>query len=259
MIPYARKERYNIDDLIEIVRLLRSPDGCPWDKEQTHESIRSEFIEETYEVIEAIDRKEPALLQEELGDVLLQVVFHSQIEREQKHFSFEDVCTEICEKMIQRHPHVFDTVQADSTEQVLKNWDAIKEQSKHQTTRTQTLESVAKTLPALMRAQKVYKRASKAELEFLKEPVLLEQMQAHLTALKTAQERGDCAQVESILGALLFCCTGIAQQSGISAEQALTDRTEQFIAQFAAAEKKSLEAGCGMKEGWKETGIDAVG
>lgn len=154
MIPYERKERYTVDDLAEIISLLRSKEGCPWDREQTHESIRSELIEETYEVIEAIDQKDPAMLREELGDLLLQVVFHAQIEQEQAHFTLEDVCTEICEKMIVRHPHVFSTVQADTTEDVLKNWDTIKEETKHQTTRTETLEAVAKTLPALMRAQR---------------------------------------------------------------------------------------------------------
>ena len=139
MIPYEMKDRYTIADLAEIVALLRSKDGCPWDKVQTHASIRTDLIEETYEVIEAIDQSDPVLLQEELGDLLLQVVFHAQIETEQQHFTLEDVCTDICKKMIIRHPHVFSTVKSDTTEEVLKNWDEIKEETKHQTTRTQTL------------------------------------------------------------------------------------------------------------------------
>ena len=106
--------------------LLRSKDGCPWDKVQTHESIRPDLIEETYEVIEAIDQNDPEMLREELGDLLLQVVFHSRIETEQGHFTLDDVCTDICNKLIIRHPHVFSTVQADTTEEVLKNWDTIK-------------------------------------------------------------------------------------------------------------------------------------
>ena len=146
MIPYEKKEHYTIDDLAEIVTLLRSKDGCPWDKVQTHESIRPDLIEETYEVIEAIDQNDPEMLREELGDLLLQVVFHSRIETEQGHFTLDDVCTDICNKLIIRHPHVFSTVQADTTEEVLKNWDTIKEETKHQTTRTQTLEAVAKTI-----------------------------------------------------------------------------------------------------------------
>ncbi len=236
MIPYTKKDRYTIDDLVEIVSLLRSPDGCPWDKEQNHASIRSELIEETYEVIEAIDRNNPALLREELGDLLLQVVFHAQIEREQNHFTFDDVCTEICEKMILRHPHVFDTVQADTTEQVLKNWDTIKENSKNQTTRLQTLEDVAKTLPALMRAQKVYKRASKSNLEFLEQPELLIQMQESLDALSHALSLEDTKQIADALGSLLLCCAGIAQQAGLQAEQVMTDTIESFIMCFGAME-----------------------
>ena len=131
MIPYEKKEHYTIDDLAEIVTLLRSKDGCPWDKVQTHESIRPDLIEETYEVIEAIDQNDPEMLREELGDLLLQVVFHSRIETEQGHFTLDDVCTDICNKLIIRHPHVFSTVQADTTEEVLKNWDTIKEETKH--------------------------------------------------------------------------------------------------------------------------------
>ncbi len=252
MIPYEKKERYHIEDLIEIVRLLRSPEGCPWDKVQTHESIRSEFIEETYEVIEAIDRKEPPLLQEELGDVLLQVVFHTQIEQEQGHFTFDDVCTEICEKMVERHPHVFDTVQADTTEQVLKNWDTIKEQSKHQTTRTQTLEAVAKTLPALIRSQKVYKRAAKAELDILERSALLSQMQEAIAVLCQADPQEHTEEIARAVGTLLFCCTGIAQQDGFSAEQILVDTTKQFITRFAKAEEKSLKTDSDMNEVWEE-------
>ena len=125
MIAYPKKDCYTIDDLIEIVAILRSKDGCPWDKEQTHTSIRMDFIEEVYEAVEAIDLQDPVLLREELGDVLLQVIFHCQIEREQQAFSFDEVCNDICQKLIVRHPHVFDTVTVSGTGEVLKNWDAI--------------------------------------------------------------------------------------------------------------------------------------
>ena len=132
MVDYQQKKHYSIDDLIEIVKLLRGEGGCPWDREQTHESIRSDFIEETCEAIEAIDLKDTELLREELGDVLLQVVFHCRIEEENGTFRFDDVCDEICKKLIIRHPHVFGDVLADTTDQVLKNWDAIKMKTKGQ-------------------------------------------------------------------------------------------------------------------------------
>ena len=132
MVEYQQKDRYAIGDLVDIVRLLRSEGGCPWDREQTHLSIKSDLIEETCEVIEAIDLDDKALLREELGDVLLQVVFHSRIEEEENTFNFDDVCDEVCKKLIVRHPHVFGEVKADTTDQVLKNWDAIKMQTKGQ-------------------------------------------------------------------------------------------------------------------------------
>ena len=236
MIPYETKERYSIDDLAEIVMLLRSKDGCPWDKEQTHESIRTDLIEETYEVIEAIDQKDSVLLREELGDLLLQVVFHTQLEQEENHFTLEDVCTDICRKMIIRHPHVFSTVQADTTEEVLKNWDTIKEETKHQTTRTQTLEAVAKTLPALMRAQKVCKRAVKDNTRFLCNESVLASVTECKQALEHAMHMEDAEQIQRAMGELLFCCAGMAQALGVPAEQTLTDTINRFITCFDAME-----------------------
>ena len=153
MVEYQQKEFYRIGDLVDIVRLLRGEGGCPWDREQTHKSIKSDLIEETCEVIEAIDLEDKALLREELGDVLLQVVFHCRIEEETESFNFDDVCDEICKKLIFRHPHVFGDVTANTTDQVLKNWDAIKMETKGQEKYTDTLTSVAKSLPALMREQ----------------------------------------------------------------------------------------------------------
>ena len=163
-MEFEFKNRYTIDDLLNIMKILRSENGCPWDKVQTHESIRTDLIEETYEVCEGIDANSPEMLREELGDLLMQVVFHSQIETEQGNFNFDDVCNDICQKLVYRHPHVFGTVQADTEEEVLKNWDALKKKSKHQETSTETLESVPKTFPALLRGEKVCKRASRAGL-----------------------------------------------------------------------------------------------
>lgn len=241
MIPYEMKERYTIDDLVEIVTLLRSKDGCPWDKKQTHESIRSELIEETYEVIEAIDQDNPKMLREELGDLLLQVVFHTQLEQEKNSFTMDDVCTDICQKMIQRHPHVFSTIKADTTEEVLKNWDAIKEESKHQTTRTQTLEAVAKTLPALMRAQKVCKRADKGNQQLLCRESALANVTECRHALEQAMYLENKNQIERAIGDMLFACAGMAQFFGIPAEQALTDTVNRYIACFHAAEDTCLQ------------------
>ena len=154
------KERYSFGDLVDIVEILRAPGGCPWDREQTHASIRKDFIEETYEVIEAIDKNDKALLREELGDVMLQVVFHAQIEREEGAFDVDDVANDICAKLIHRHPHVFGDVKAETSEKVLDNWEKIKGEEKSRVTVTDKLVAIPPMLPALMRASKVGKKAA---------------------------------------------------------------------------------------------------
>lgn len=248
MIPYEQKERYNIDDLVEIVTLLRSEDGCPWDKIQTHTSIRSDLIEETYEVIEAIDQDNPDMMKEELGDLLLQVVFHTNIEQEQNHFTLEDVCTDICTKLIVRHPHVFSTVNADTTEEVLKNWDNIKNETKHLETKTQTLEAVAKTLPGLMRAQKISKRATKGDQKKMCKESMLEMITEAKHNLEDKVYLEDDKEIEMAMGRLLFTCATAAQFFGFQAEQALTDASEDFIQLFGETEEACKEKGFSWAE-----------
>ena len=162
-MDFRVKDRYDINDMLAIMRILRSENGCPWDKEQTHKSIRKDFLEEVYEVVEAIDLEDTALLREELGDVLLQVVFHSRIEEENGSFDFGDVVNEVCQKLVTRHPHVFADVKAETSDEVLKNWNDIKQRTKGQETYYETLESVCTALPALMKAQKIGQRAARVE------------------------------------------------------------------------------------------------
>lgn len=248
MVEYQQKNNYSIGDLLDIVRLLRSEGGCPWDREQTHESIRSDFLEETCEVLEAIDLKDTDLLREELGDVLLQVVFHSRIEEEQNNFTFDEVCDEVCKKLILRHPHVFGDVIADNTDEVLKNWDSIKMESKGQETYTDTLTSVAKTLPALMRAEKVGKRAMRAGMDFRCTEDAVACISSEKAELDKAIENGDTINMEEELGDLLFSCVNVARHLGIDAEQALKKSTDKFIKRFSITEKLVNEASLDMKE-----------
>ena len=159
------KENYDINDLIDIVEILRSPDGCPWDREQDHKSIRRDFLEETYEVIEAINKDDRDGLLEELGDVLLQVVFHTQIEREKGSFELSDVADGICKKMIERHPHICGDVEVKSVDDVLTNWDAIKQNSKNRETLREQLDGVCKALPALMLASKYVSKCLKSDID----------------------------------------------------------------------------------------------
>lgn len=247
MVEYQQKDHYSINDLLDIVRLLRSEGGCPWDREQTHQSIRSDLIEETCEVIEAIDLEDAELLREELGDVLLQVVFHCRIEEEQSSFKFDDVCDEVCKKLIIRHPHVFGDVTANTTDQVLKNWDAIKMETKGQERYTDTLTSVAKSLPALMRAQKVGKRAMRAGMDFRCAEDAVACIGGEKAELEAAIASGCKADIEEEMGDLLFSCVNAARHLGIDAELALKSATEKFIKRFSVTEDLVSEEKLDMK------------
>lgn len=224
---FAGKARYSIDDLLEILTILRSPEGCPWDREQDHKSIRRDFLEECYEAIEAIDTDDAALLREELGDVLLQVVFHSEIERERGHFDFSDVVSDIAEKMVVRHPHVFADVKADTTDAVLTNWDQIKRETKRQKSDREVLGSVSPAMPALMRAQKVRKKAAKMGAVLPEAEALKAQITS--SVLEAQPENG-----AEKLGGALFDLTALAQQLGVDAERALFDACRAYIANFEA-------------------------
>lgn len=248
MVEFEKKEYYDIEDLLEIVRLLRGEGGCPWDREQTHKSIKTDFIEETYEVIEAIDLEDAALLREELGDVLLQVVFHCSIEDDAGSFKFSDVCDEICKKLIVRHPHVFGDTLVKSTEDVLKNWDSIKMETKGQETYTDTLNSVAASLPALMRAQKVGKRAMRAGMDFKSPEDAIACITLEKAELDEAVATGDKQNIEEEIGDMLFSCVNAARHLGIDAELALKSSTEKFIQRFSKTEELVALDSLDMKE-----------
>ncbi|MGN1480779.1 nucleoside triphosphate pyrophosphohydrolase [Porcipelethomonas sp.] len=247
MVEFEFKETYNIDDLLEIMAILRSPEGCPWDREQTHGSIRQDFIEEVYEAVEAIDLDDRELLREELGDVLLQVVFHCQIEKEKESFAFADICDELCKKLIVRHPHVFGQVTVADSGEVLKNWDSIKKETKGQKTYGDTLESVAKSLPALMRAQKLGKRAMRAGMDFKGVQDAFECVKSETSELEEAIAQGNQEHIEEELGDLIFSCVNTARHLGIDAEQALDKASEKFIKRFKETEKLVTLSGADMK------------
>jgi len=228
---FMLKERYAFEDLLEIMRLLRSENGCPWDIEQTHESIEQNLLEETYEVIEAIRLNEPALLREELGDLLLQVVFHSQIEDEIGNFCFSDVADEIVKKLIYRHPHVFGKCAGardnpPTSSEVLKNWERLKAESKGEKNTAHALRRIPKILPALMRGQKIIKKAGVDESE----QQTLETLKAKLKALEKATTDKNSDKTEKALGEFLLSCCSLATQSKIDSEKALTKAIEKFIA-----------------------------
>ena len=250
MLDFEFKNRYSIDDLLTIMKILRSENGCPWDKVQTHESIRTDLIEEAYEVCEGIDAGSPEMLREELGDLLMQVVFHSQIETEQGNFNFDDVCNDICQKLIYRHPHVFGEVKADTEDEVLKNWDALKKAGKHQETFTETLESVPKTFPALLRGEKVCKRAQRAGLPIDSAKDCIDRIRSGLDGLErdvlsdnAGEHSENIAHNQQILGDLLLNFCNLNRILKIDGEKALTYSTNRFIMAFRAIENEAVENG----------------
>lgn len=235
-VEFERKDRYTVEDLLEIMRLLRSPNGCPWDREQTHRSIRGDFLEETHEALEAIDREDSDGLQEELGDVLLQVVFHARIEEEAGGFTFADVVDTLCQKLLTRHPHVFGDLDAADSKQALKNWDAVKRQAKNGKTQTQLLEGVPHSLPSLMRAGKVLGRAKRVGFETTADAVqALDALEQQVVALKTAVMSGD-EDAQTHMGDMLFSTVALARQIHCDPEEMLSVSTNRFIDRFAAME-----------------------
>ena len=242
------KERYDVNDLIDIVEILRSPGGCPWDNEQDQKSIRRDFLEETYEVIEAINKDDRDGLLEELGDVLLQVVFHTQIEREKNSFDLNDVADSVCKKMIERHPHVFGDVNAETSEQVLENWDVIKKQTKSQKSQTESMLSIPREFPALMRADKVQKKAAKVGFDWASVDGALDKVSEELEELKEAITMGVVDNANEELGDLLFSVVNVSRFISVDSEEALTNATDKFIDRFSKVEKMAEEKGLNMKE-----------
>lgn len=235
------KEKYSFDDLRTVVEILRAPGGCPWDAEQTHESIREDFIEETYEVIEAIDNKDKTLLCEELGDVMLQVVFHARIEEEKGEFCIDEVTDGVCSKLIHRHPHVFGDVKVDTSAQVLENWDKIKSDEKSRETVTDKLNAIPRQLPALMRAQKVGKKAKC--FDFANADEVLLKLDEEKAELVEAIASGDSDSIEEEMGDLLLTVTSLCRKLGIKAENALNRATDKFISRFETLENDVISEG----------------
>ena len=224
MNAYPEKQHYTADDLAAIIAILRDPDnGCPWDKVQTHRSIRMNFLEEAYEAVDAIDLDDPELLCEELGDVLMQVVFHAQIEQEAGHFTFAEVCDGVCRKLLDRHPHIF------GGDESIKDWDSLKNKEKGRRTLADELDTVPLTLPALMRAQKLQKRAAR----FGCGP---EDAAGAARALDSAKAAWDAQQTAENAGELLLVAADAMRLAGVDAEEALTFAAKRFTQRLEADE-----------------------
>ncbi len=229
----------NFQKLVDIMALLRSKDGCPWDKVQTSESIKPYLIEETYEVIEAIDERDPAKMKEELGDLLLQIVFHSQIAKDRGEFDINDVIDKISDKMVSRHPHVFGDAKFETPEEVTKQWqDRKREEGK---LKDSALEGVPKELPSLLRAHRLQSRAAKVGFDWAKVEDVFGKLDEELKEFKEALEKKDKKEIEDELGDIFFVLVNISRFVGVNAEEALRKTISKFISRFRYIEMKAAE------------------
>ena len=229
----------NMERLIEIISILRGENGCSWDREQTHSSLRRNMLEEAYEAVDAIDDNDSKHLQEELGDVLLQVVLHSQIAKEENRFNIEDVAKGISDKLIHRHPHVFGNIKVNSTDEILDNWEELKKEEKPH--RTSVMDGISKAQSALMSAQKISKKAVKVGFEWPDEDSLFNCVLSEIEEFKTAKTP---EEKEEELGDILFAVVNLARWNKIDAEQALLKANKKFVKRFRSMEeaaRKNLE------------------
>ncbi|HML45330.1 MAG TPA: nucleoside triphosphate pyrophosphohydrolase [Clostridia bacterium] len=243
------RTRFTFEDLVDIMDRLRAPDGCPWDLEQTHRSLREYLLEEAAEAIEAIDNEDMEKLSDELGDVLLQVVFHACVDKQHGGFDIYDVTSAICQKMIHRHAHIFGDMVCENAEAVLKSWEAIKKKEKGLETQTALMRDIPRQLPALMRAAKVQKKARDVGFDWRDAaeafPKIKEEAAEFLQAL---QDKDPKEHVEEELGDLLFAVVNVARLSGIQSELALTAATDKFIRRFERLEEAILADGKQMRQ-----------
>ena len=226
-----------IEEFIKTIAKLRAPDGCPWDKEQTHKTLKRYLIEETYETIDAIDNGDPKALMEELGDVLLQVVLHSQIASENKHFTFDELVDYINKKMISRHPHVFSNVTVKNSEEVMVNWEKLKKEEK--VNKKDIFDGVPNSLPALLKALKVSKKAAREGFDWEKDSNLWETFEKELKELKEAVSSKDKDKQFEELGDLLFMVVNLSRWYKLDPEYSLNKATKKFIKRYNKVKEKA--------------------
>jgi MazG family protein len=225
----------NLEELISVIAKLRAPDGCPWDREQTHKTLRPNMLEEAYEAVDAIDENDMAHLKEELGDVLLQVLLHSQIASEHGDFNIEDVAKELKDKLIHRHPHVFGEVKVRNAQEVKKNWDILKAEEK--TERKSIMDGISRSQAALMSAQKISKRAVKVGFEWPDEESLYDCFYSEIEEFKQAKKEQNKEHMEEEFGDILFAAVNLARWNKIDAEQALLKANKKIEKRFRKMEE----------------------
>lgn len=247
-IPRDLKNKKDFNDLVEIIDTLRGEDGCPWDMEQTHESIKNELLEEAYEVIDAINNDDIDSMIEELGDVLLHVVFHSSIGKDDGYFNIYDVISAICNKMIYRHPHVFGNKEVSSSEEVLKNWEEIKKTEKEFETITEEMNAIAKVLPSLIKAHKIQKKAARVGFDWDRVEDAADKVKEELNEVLDVYKTGNKDKIKGEVGDLIFACVNISRMLDINEEEALNTTIKKFISRFSFIEEEALKINKNLKD-----------
>lgn len=247
-IPKGNEEVKDFNDLLNVMGILRGENGCPWDIKQTHESIKKCLIEECYETIEAIDEEDENKLIEELGDVLLQVVFHAQIGKDDGYFNINDVIQGITNKLITRHPHIFSDINVEDASEVLENWDAIKKKEQGHETHTEVLKHVSKSLPALIRAKKVQEKASKVGFDWDNVEPAMDKVIEEIKEVKDVYKSQNRVKILEEIGDLIFACVNVARFLDIDPEDAVNYTIEKFIKRFQFIEESAIEKGYNLEE-----------
>lgn len=236
-IEFRQRHKFTVDDLVDIISVLRAPGGCPWDRKQTHQTLRQNLLEESYETIDAINNDDDDNLCEELGDVLLQVVFHSLIAKDRQAFNINDIATRVSQKMIDRHVHVFGELKLDTAEDVLKNWEEIKKKEKGLETISQTMEEISPSITALMRANKVQSKAAKVGFDFPNVEEAYNKVYEEINEVLAEIKSKNNENLEMEIGDLLFSIVNVARILGIDSELSLNKSTKKFIKRFKTMEK----------------------
>lgn len=260
------KEKYGFNELLDIMARLRGENGCPWDREQTHDSLKRYLIEETYEVLEALDTGDMARISDELGDLLLQIVFHAQIARENGDFDMDDVVSGICRKLISRHTHIFGDAKADTPDEVIQNWEEIKKKEKGLKSHTGVLKDVPKNLPALMRGFKVQQKAAQAGFDWTDIGDVVAKVDEEIRELKDVYKSKNVERITDEMGDVFFALVNLSRFLKVQPELALTGTIEKFIRRFEYVERESLKAGkkledmslAEMDELWNEAKIHNI-
>ena len=248
MVDWTYKDKYDLNDFIHIIDVLRSPGGCPWDNKQTHESLKRNAVEEAYEVCDAIDEGSMEHLREELGDLLMQVIFHASIEKERGGFDLDDVSDEAVKKLVHRHPHVFADVKADTPDEVLANWDAIKRADRGQQSVASAMDGIPRGLPGLMRSEKIQNKAAKVGFDWPEVSGAMDKLREEVGELQEGIDAGDIENIKEELGDVLFSAVNVARFYKLDSEELMHSACAKFIRRFKYLEEHAAEKGMRLED-----------